>query len=838
MRFTLRRLLSWLAGALLILALLIAVLGVLLVRRSFPQTTGEVQLPGLLNPVQVYRDASGIPHIYASQVHDLFFAMGYTHAQDRFWQMDFWRHLGSGRLAEMFGESQLETDKFLRTLGWARVANQELEIMDSEGREIMQSYAEGVNAYLANHQGSAASLEYAILQLLNPAYHPEPWEPLHSLTWGKVMAWDLGSNMDQEIARAHLLKTLSPEKIAQLFRAYPDDNPVIVTNLEQVSGWQPPEAQLDNTTVEELIQLLQPATRASANLEALTGAYGEGTGSNSWAISGKLSASGKPFLANDPHLGVQMPSIWYEIGLHCQPKSESCPYDLSGFSFAGAPGVIIGHNDRIAWGLTNLPSDVQDLYIERVNPQNPNQYEVNGKWVDMQLVQETIQVAGGEPVSITVRYTRHGPLISDTYGELEALDEQSGLELPAPYAVALRWTALERSDIYRSIWSINRAQNWEEFRLAAMEFDVPPQNLLYADVDGNIGYQMPGKIPIRAAGDGSFPVPGWSDEHEWLDYIPFEQLPYTFNPPEGYLVTANNAVTGVEYPYLLAVDWDYGFRARRIVEMIEAAPGLMDVDYMQKIQGDNYNMNADALLPALMQLPLSEPHMEEARALLQSWDRQNHMDSAQAALFETFWKNLLALTFHDDMPEEHWPSGSSGWFHTMRLLLEQPDSQWWDDGGTEAVETRDQVLEQAFRFAVGELEQTLGKNSIRWNWGDLHSVNFRNPTLGTSGIAPIESLFNRGPFNASGGSSIVNATGWNAASGSYQVRSLPSMRMIVDLGGLNNSLSIHTTGQSGHAYHTHYNDMADLWRAIEYHPMLWTFEQVEAAARSQLSLVP
>lgn len=833
-----RKILVVLALIVLLLVAVIAVYGIFTVRRSFPQVKGEVRIAGLDGPVDIYRDAYGIPHIYAASEHDLFFAQGYVHAQDRFWQMDFWRHTGSGRLSELLGAAPLDTDKFLRTLGWARVAEQELQTMDAESMGILNAYADGVNAYLATHNGSALSLEYAILPALNSGYQPEPWTPLHSLTWAKAMAWDLRGNMEEEIQEAVLLKTLTPEQVAELLPAYPSDAPIIVpAGNTGAAGTSSQLSALAGTFSPEMLAALETAAPRIRQLDALLGPAGTGIGSNNWVISGKRTSTGKPLLANDPHLSAQMPSIWYEIGLHCAPKGSACPYDVTGFSFAGDPGVIIGHNDRIAWGLTNVGPDVQDLYIEKINPENPNQYEVNGQWVDMQVVQETIQMAGGDPVPLTVRITRHGPIISDTYGKLEDFASKSGVAMPASYAIALRWTALEPAHLFNAIWQFNQAQNWEEFRKGAREFAVPAQNLVYADVDGNIGYQMPGRIPIRAAGDGRLPVPGWTDEYEWTGYIPFEELPFAYNPPQGYIATANNAVVGSDYPYLLSTDWDYGDRARRIVDMIENAPGPIDIAYIQKMQGDDRNRNAEALVPALLRMPLEDERLDRARALLQSWDFQDGMESAPAALFEAFWKRLLANTFHDEVPEAYWPSGGGRWYEVMRQLVGKPDSPWWDIRTTPAVEQRDDIFLQSLTEAVDELEASLGKQPERWNWGDLHTVTFRNATLGESGIAPIEALFNRGPFRTAGGSSIVNATSWDATS-SYQVEALPSMRMIVDLSALENSLTVNTLGQSGHAYHPHYTDMVDLWRNIQYHPMLWERPQIEAAPEGHLRLLP
>jgi penicillin amidase len=822
---------------LLVLSILLVVLIPYNITRSFPQTNGELQVPGLQAPVDVYRDAYGVPHIYASNSHDLFFAQGYVHAQDRFWQMDFWRHIGSGRLAEMFGDSQVETDQVLRTLGFARVAQEELDSFDATSRAILDSYTAGVNAYLAERGGADLSLEYLVLKAINADYQIEPWQPLHSITWGKVMAWDLGGNMDAEIEKTALLKDLTPQQVADLVPPYPQDKPVIVPGFH-ISGKLGGRETALNGGLDNLSPALKDLRRKVNLLDRVLGPGGVGIGSNSWAVSGELTETGMPFLANDPHLGAQMPAIWYEVGLHCTQRGEECPYQVTGFSFAGVPGVIIGHNDDISWGFTNTGPDVQDLYIEKINPENPNQYEVNEVWVDMDIVEETIRVAGGDEVPLTVRYTRHGPLISDTTYLGEDFAGSVGVGMPGDFAVALRWTALEPNHLFRAIWRFNRAENWEDFREGAQEFVAPAQNLLYADVNGNIGYQMPGHIPIRANGDGSLPVPGWTDEYEWLGYIPFEELPHSYNPTQGYIVTANHSVVDGSYPYLIATVFAHGHRAERLVDMIENAPGPIDIPYIETMQGDNKDLNAETLVPILLQVPVGIEN-EVYRQLLEGWDYQAHMDSPAAALFEVFWKNLLALTFQEHLPEDYQAGGSSRWFEVVANLVEQPDSPWWDIPSTTPVETRDFVFSMAFAAAVDELKDTFGDDPEGWSWGDLHTLTLVNQSLGNSGIGVIDALFNRGAFRTSGGSAIVNATGWDASEEQpYIVRSLPSMRMIVDLGYLSNSQTIHTTGQSGHAYHDHYVDMTDPWRMIEYHPMLWEVDEVEVGAEGVLRLVP
>ena len=457
-------------------------------------------------------------------------------------------------------------------------------------------------------------------------------------------------------------------------------------------------------------------------------------GSNNWVISGSKTNTGKPILANDPHLGVQMPSIWYEAGLHCEPVTDQCPFDVSGFSFAGVPGIILGHNSRIAWAMTNVGADVMDLYIEKVNPQNVNQYFYQNSWRDMNVIQDRIRVSGADDAVFSIRSTHHGPVISDSMKSLNDFENKTGQDVPKPYAIALRWTALEASDTFPAIWKMNVAKNWEEFRAAASNFDVPSQNLMYADIDGNIGYQTPGMIPIRAKGDGRFPVPGWISDYEWTGYIPFDELPSVKNPEQGFIVSANNQVISSRYPHLITNDWEAPFRAARITQMINENKIPVDKNFIEAMQADNKNSKAELLVPYLFNLKFQDGRLQQALEVLRSWNHQNSMDSSGAALFEMFWKYLLSETFHDDLPEQFWPGGAARWGSVIQKLITVEKNYWWDNKKTSMVETRDDILQSAFKLAVQELERLQGNDPHRWRWGSLHTVTFRNETLGESGI--------------------------------------------------------------------------------------------------------
>jgi penicillin amidase len=802
--------LLWVLPALLLVVGLVGLsYGVVTVRRSWQKVDGTIQADGLQAQVTVVRDSWGIPHIYASNPHDLFFAQGYVHAQDRFWQMEFWRRAGSGRLSEILGESALEDDRFIRTVGWHRAAARELETLDNETRSVLEAYAEGVNAYVSAHQGSLG-LEFAVLGLTGTRFEPEPWTPFNTITWGKVMAWDLSGNRSSELLRAHIAARLGTSTVDELVPPYPEEHPVIVPHpLTEASLQAVPET----------------AT------ETLALGAGEHLGSNNWAVAGDRTETGMPLLANDPHLGIQMPSIWYEIGLHCEPLGPDCPYDVVGASFASTPGVIIGHNERIAWGVTNLGPDVQDLFIERTNPENPDQYEYQGEWRDMEIIREEIRVAGIEkPVAMDVRTTHHGPIINDVAAGTEE-DWSLGWQ-----PLALSWTALQPGTLMRSVLLLDRAGSWEDFREALSYWDAPSQSFVYADVEGNIGYQAPGRIPIRASGDGTTPVPGWTGEYEWVDTIPYNDLPRAFNPPEGYIVTANNAVVGAGYPYLLTRDWGAGYRAKRICDLIEADPSL-SIDDIKAIQGDHTAIWAREVLPFLRSIPTDKPQLEEAVDHLRRWDGRASRDCAGAALFEVFRLHLIDATFSDELGEDLLAKARPELVDALLNLLPEQDSAWFDDTMTPQVETRDEILSRALEEAVAELSETQGSNIDKWCWGALHTASFENQSLGQSGIRPIEAIFNRGPFSVDGSLATVNQADYDLDE-PFSVRTIASYRHIVDLDDLGRSVSMHTTGQSGHPFHRHYDDMIDPWRNVEYHPMLWERAQVEGDAAAVLILTP
>ncbi|MEU9058529.1 penicillin acylase family protein [Streptomyces sp. NPDC048430] len=846
------------------------------VRASYPQTTGSLELKGLSGDVDVKRDDYGIPQIYADTDSDLFRAQGFVQAQDRFWEMDVRRHMTSGRLSEMFGAGQVGTDSFLRTLGWRKVAQQEYdEVLDEDTKKNLQAYAEGVNAYLDGKDGKDISVEYAALGLTND-YKPTEWTPVDSVAWLKAMAWDLRGNMQDEIDRSLMASRLSAKQIKDLYPDYPyaKNKPIVEQGaVSPVTGKYDPEAEpsggIGSGTVEGATEGLNTQLSALSEsldeIPALLGPNGNGIGSNSWVVSGEYTTTGKPLLANDPHLAPQLPSLWYQMGLHCRQLSESCQYDTAGYTFSGMPGVIIGHNQDIAWGFTNLGADVTDLFLEKVSADG---YQYDGRTEPFITREETIKVAGGKSRTITVRETNNGPLVSDRSAELEKVGKKAPVTTSAPdrgdgYGVSLKWTALDPGKSMDAVFELNRAKDFTSFRKAAAHFEVPSQNLIYADTEGHIGYQAPGKIPVRLKGDGTTPSPGWSAAYGWeKDPIPFDELPYEYDPDRGYIVTANQAVIGDDYEHMLTKDWGYGTRSQRINDLIQKkidGGEKISTDDMQTMQMDNQSAIAAKLVPELKKIGIADKNVREAQKLLEGWDYTQESDSAAAAYFNGVWRNILKLAFGDKLPKEMraegdcvyvkpvpgtgpvdeqdklvrecgqrdpdaaQPDGGDRWYEVVESILDDQDNAWWKvpaKGREEAIDSRDELFARAMEDARWELTAELGKDMSTWSWGRLHQLTLRNQTLGTDGPDLLQRALNRGPWDLGGGEAAVNATGWNAAGG-YEVIWVPSMRMVVNVGDWDKSRWINLTGSSGHAFSAHYTDQTDKW--VEGELLDWSF---------------
>lgn len=825
------------------LALVLTVAVTSVVRRSIPQRDGTLTLSGLSAPVTVRRDDQGVPQLYADNAEDLFTAQGFVHAQDRFFEMDLRRHVASGRLSELVGADPavLDADKAVRTLGWRRVAESELPRLSPSTRRYLQDYATGVNAYLEGRSPSEIAVEYTVLGIGKPPLRIEPWTPVDSLSWLKAMAWDLKGNYQDEVTRARLSATVPIARINQLYPPYPFDThgPILPAAPPAASSSGLPPAGLAAARSPAGSTALALAQQALDAVPALLG-RGADIGSNSWVVAGARTSTGKPLLANDPHLSPSVPGIWYQMGLHCTSVSQACPFDVAGFSFSGFPGIMIGHNARIAWGFTNLPADVTDLYLERIVG---NTFERDGRYVPVRARREIIKVRGGDDVAITVRSTGHGPIVSDVLGAARAAGRRAlvdGAPDSASYDVALAWTALTPGRTADAVFALNTARDWTQFRAAAARFDVPAQSLLYADVDGTIGYQAPGVIPVRKGFDGRYPVPGWRSEYDWQGWVPFADLPTRVNPPDGIIVAANQAVTSRAQPFL-TTDWDYGYRAQRIRDLLQhKANAKIGTADFEAIQMDTSNGMAPTLVPLLLKARLADdPFTAEARDLLRGWDYTQPPDSAAAAYYNAVWRSLLRLAFDDELGADLAADGGGRWFEVVTQLLRRPGDPWWDNRATAGlVESRDEIVRQALVAARIDLTRSLGKDPARWQWGRLHRLTLEHPVLGADSTpGPVRALVNRGPWQLGGGSAIVNATGWTASQG-FVVDRAPSMRMVVDLGDLDRSRWVNLTGASGHPADAYYADQSDRWAQGRSYPWVFSADAVTAATGDLLRLAP
>lgn len=831
--------------------------------RALPQTSGELSVAGLHAPVTVSRDVHGLVSITATDPHDLFLAQGYVHAQERMWQMEVWRHISAGRLAELFGEGQLETDRFIRTLGWRQAAQRDLAAFAPETRGVLDAYAAGVNAWLDANRGRLG------LAFVATGAEPESWTPLDTVAWAKVQAWNLGGNMDTEIFRYLADARLGDPARTDELLAPREGGPVIDPSDEA-----PPEPEAmasRDLPAERRPTVASPALTAD-DMAAWRSIAGHGAevlrlagldpggaplvadhaiGSNSWVVDPTMSATGGALLANDPHLGISMPSIWFINGLHCTTVSAACPYDVAGVSFPGAPGVVLGHNARIAWGATNADPDVQDLVIETVDPADPTRYlGPDGSSLPFTTRTEEIRVAGGGTESLIVRETVHGPILNDVDDRLT----------DAPL-MALRWTATH-PDVgpdrtLEAILAVNVATDWASFRSSLAGYVAPSQNFVYADVDGHIGYQLPGYVPIRSDPEdrGDRPVSGSDGSGGWVGRIPYEEMPSRLDPGEGWIVTANNAIVDEGYPAFIAQEWDPGYRAERAIDLVNAfGDDGLTLEEMGRIQIDSSPLRAR---DAVGWLEDALPETEDGAIIagrIGEWNGDCEIDSVGCAAYLVWEYHVLRAIFDDDLGDlaRDYVGSPFAWVALERLLAD-PSTGWWDDTTTAEPETADVIIGRAMDAAGAELRAAFG-DPDRWSWGRLHTATFEEATLGMSGIGPLEWYFNDGPVAVSGAAGALNAQYYRLGRGYpdpddpefeplgidelFSVTNLPSYRLLIDMSDLDGARIITTTGQSGNPFDRHYNDMIDHWRVGESVPLAFTRAAIDAAAVSELRLVP
>ena len=836
---------KWVLVSLIGLQALIIIAGIVIFRMPLPDHEIDVTGLPLSDFVEVIRDERGIPHIYGTNVDDILFAQGYVHAQDRFWQLEFWSHLSTGRLASLIGEPGVGADLLFRTFGFHKVALEEYENLEPEFKNDLINYTAGINAYIESRPQNRLSLEHFVLQFLNPDYVVGTYEPHYPLAWAKMMAYDLNGNYTSEISNSKTFNTLSPEIYNLLIPPYPEEHPYIVEEWEG-RGTFASTGKANNFQQMTQSFFIKYVTKDMQTNQSL--------GSNSWVVDGTLTDTGLPLLANDPHLSVQLPAIWYENGLHCFPKNRDCQLDTVGFSFAGSPYVIIGYNSDIAWGLTNMGPDVQDLFIEKINPGNENQYQVDDEWIDMQRTTEIIEVAGSDPIVIEVRETHHGPIVSDRSFPINlsseegesTFREEARIDLPDNFAVSLSWSALIPGETFVGIREFNYASNWEEFREATKKFHVPAQNLLYADRDGNIGYQSPGKLPIRRDGlHGDLPIEGWLSENDWQGFVDFEELPYTLNPSSGYIITANQSVHPDQpWPNYYA----RGYRAEAIERVInQYMSGKISVDDMQAMQINNFDYSAAYVLPYVFNnVYIDSQVLTELKEWAISEEKfEMNIESTGAAAWAVFYKTLAEQTFEELVVFDNagneislQPGNSDSTSEIFRTLLKDPNHIMWDDVNTSGKENLTDILERTLSISDKTIVEIFdSSDSDDWEWGKIHTITYPTNLLGEAGIPILTGLVNIGPVETSGSNFAINSTDWGFGD-DFTIGSYPSMRMVVDLSNLDNSRTVLPSGQSGHVMSKYYDDQVDNWIENDMYQNYFSREVVELNQKDLMYLRP
>ena len=759
-----------------VITILAAGVGMLfgLARRSLPQIRGQIKLTGLQQPVDVYRDERGVPHIEARTAHDLYRAQGFVTAQDRLWQMDMMRRLASGRLSEVAGEEMVQTDKLFRTFQLRRAALKSVAEYSPESRAKMEQYCAGVNAYIEQTQrGKRLPFEFALLK-----YQPEPWTVEDMLAVGKLMSFNMGTNYRHEVYLYELRKTVEAELFQLLRPHYPEQAYVTIQQGEHAGSLPDPvdRAQLPDSTNVQL----------DALLDMIYGSGDSAVGSNGWAVAGSRTRSGKPLLANDPHIEATNPATWYQTHLILRGTEEDV--NVTGVIVPGLPGVLLGHNEHCAWGVVNATTDAQDLVIERRNPDNPRQFFYEGAWEDATVYEEVIKVKGREDVRFDLVVTRNGPILSDCLDLTQHEAEE---------VLALRWSALLPSTEVEAVFRYNRARNWEEFREGLRQFQSPSLNFTFACVDGTIAMKTVGTLPIRSAGDGTFPLPGWDRRADWQGYIPYDELPEIVNPESGFIATANNKIIDDSYPYLLTKTWNIPYRAGRLAEVLGSRRDFT-VEDMRDLQVDYENPEARTLLPILL------PHLEgvqwsekerEALRLLQGWDCRDEADSGGSFVFQLLWEQIAIHLFQAKMGEKLFSIIPDKTIQTDEMLLNAAagrPNRWVQEAGGLA-----QLTVDSFRAAVAKGETLLGSTVKNWRWGDFHHLQPKHPIA--EDVKALGWLLNPKRLRASGSFitlAVIDTAPW---------------RMVCDLSDLaGNSWDVLVPGQQGHFLSRWYQDQSKM----------------------------
>jgi penicillin amidase len=750
--------------------------------RALPDYNGVISLTGITDEVVVYRDSHAIPHVFAKNEHDLYMAVGYIMAQDRLWQMDLLRRATTGRLSEIFGEKLVQTDLFMRSLRMPEKSRMILDRTDDRhSLKVLEAFCDGVNQYIDRHKDKLPP-EFIILK-----YTPEKWIPEHSLNLGGFMSLDLSTAWKSELVLYKLIQKLGADMSRDLIPDTSRQGSVVYPYYGKTS------ARVDLPTG------LADYGRVLADLGLVVFA-----GSNNWAVSGEKSVTGKPLLANDMHLGLNCPGIWYQM--HQVVEGE---FSITGVVLPGQPFVISGHNDRIAWGFTNVMVDDMDFYFEKINPDNPAEYRYGDGWRPLEIRKETIRIKNKEPVVEEIRFTHRGPIVS-------------GIKKIKDRAISMRWVGNEFSNEMRTVYRLCRAKNWDDFCDAFSTFGATSQNVVYADVDGNIGIYCCALVPIREAENAIRIMPGWTDEYDWKGMVPFEKLPHVYNPASGFVSSANNKSVDDSYPYYISRWFAPTARIDRIRELLSETQKF-SIDDFKRIQADQYSKFVasvkDEFIREIADSDTLTSLEQQAFDMLSSWDGVLAKESSNASIFETFYCTFIMNVFADEMGDDLFKEYFSSILlhrHAVDNVLHNRNSSWYDDiTSINKKETYADIVRQSYKATVAYLNERLGNDPAKWQWGKLHRLLLKHPMGEVEALDKVFNL-NRGPFEIGGSWHTVRKFTYDVTK-PYDTNFGVSQRHIYSLADWNTSLSVIPTGTSGIPASDHYCDQTELYIANRYH---------------------
>jgi penicillin amidase len=784
---------------------------------SLPKYEGELKAPALKSEVKIYFDSLAVPYIFAENDEDVSFALGYLHASERMFSMDMIRRAGEGRLSEIFGVETLPFDKMFRTVGLSRTAKMIKSKMNPEALKLLEAYSRGVNFYLEEKKNKYP-IEFDVL-----GYQPEAWKPEHSIIVIRMMAWELNLGWWTDLSFTELVQKLGEEKVKEILPDYPENAPTIIpSDIKKF-------AQINSNFLE--------TDKAFRKFIGITGTH---LGSNNWVVNSQMSASGKPIIANDPHLAYRAPGIWYTAVI----KSPS--WNAAGVTLPGVPGIVIGKNDTISWTLTSIMTDETDFYFETLDSSR-TKYLLDGKWKDLIVIEDTIETRDGIREPIEIKYTHRGPLISNIHPYSLVYNQDESTYPP----ISMRWLGNEFSDEMDAFLKINKAKNWSEFKSAVEKFNAPGQNFVYADKEGNIGYVFGGALPIRPNNATTFVFDGSDSKNDWKGFVPRNGLPYLFNPTQNFIATANNKVIK-DFKYHITNLWEPSSRIERITELLQSKSKHSSEDYM-KYQEDILSPYAKQIVPyiifAFQDAEVRDKNLSQSLQLLREWNYEMDKYQQAPAIFLTFFDKLMKNIYMDEMGEDlfnQYVFLANVPYRNIPELLQNPFSDWYNDVKKNERNTRDDVIRESMNDALDELESKLGKDVKDWQWGKLHTVTFKHAFAGVSWI--IDEVVNIGPYEISGDGTTIFNTEY-AFSESIEKYPLfrhepfdcelgPSMRFIYDLSKPDEYYLILTTGQSGNIFSDHYKDQTELFLNGKYMKIRTDEASIISQGNSLLRILP